>query len=92
MFCFLTICVLAGSLAVDGGVGTVKANFQRFGLLDDRIHFVVGYFNETLPSLQQPRRLGLLRMDGDLYSSTMDILENLYDRLVPGGYCIIGKS
>lgn len=75
-----------------GGVETVKANFQKFHLLDSRVHFVVGYFNDTLPKLKEPAHLAILRLDGDMYSSTMDILENLYDRVVPGGYCIIGMS
>ena len=30
-----------------------------------------------------------MRLDGDLYESTMDALTNLYDRLSPGGYVIV---
>jgi O-methyltransferase len=79
-----------GSYAFAGGVETVKAHFKGYGLLDDNVHFIVGYFNDTLPKLSpEPEKLALLRMDGDMYSSTMDILNNLYDRVVVGGYVII---
>ena len=78
-----------GSYAFAGGVEAVKGNFARYGVLDDRVHFIKGFFNDTLPTLTEPRQLALLRMDGDMYSSTMDILENMYDRVVVGGYVII---
>jgi len=78
-----------GSYAFEGGVESVKENFKKYGYLDDRVYFVVGYFNETLPVLREPAQLALLRMDGDMYSSTMDILNNLYDRVMLGGYIII---
>lgn len=78
-----------GSYAFTGGVEAVKDNFARCGVLDDNVHFVEGFFNDTLPTLRRPRQLALLRMDGDMYSSTMDILTNLYDRVVVGGYVII---
>ena len=35
------------------------------------------------------RRLALLRLDGDLYESTMDALVHLYPKLEPGGYLIV---
>jgi hypothetical protein len=34
-------------------------------------------------------RIALLRLDGDMYESTMDILESLYWRVSPGGYVVI---
>ncbi len=34
-------------------------------------------------------RLSILRLDGDMYASTMDALEALYDRVSPGGYVIV---
>ena len=33
--------------------------------------------------------LAILRLDGDLYGSTMDALNNLYPKLSKGGFCII---
>ena len=35
------------------------------------------------------QELALIRLDGDLYESTMDALTNLYHRLSPGGFVIV---
>jgi len=66
----------------------VKANFERFNLLDDQVKFLPGYFCDTLPNAPI-ERLAILRLDGDLYSSTMDSLRNLYHRVSLGGYVIV---
>jgi len=67
---------------------TVRANFARYGLLDDQVRFLEGWFRDTLPTAPI-ERLAVLRLDGDLYESTMDALANLYHRLSPGGFVII---
>jgi O-methyltransferase len=69
-------------------VEEVKANFAAYGLLDDQVRFLVGWFSDTLPSAPIDR-LAVLRLDGDLYESTMDALTALYDRLSVGGYVIV---
>jgi O-methyltransferase len=66
----------------------VKANFDRYGLLDDQVRFLPGWFRDTLPAAPIDR-LAVLRLDGDMYGSTMDALEALYPKLSPGGYVII---
>jgi O-methyltransferase len=66
----------------------VKANFQRYGLLDDKVRFVPGWFKDTLHDAPI-ERIALLRLDGDLYESTIQALDGLYSRLSPGGFCII---
>jgi hypothetical protein len=66
----------------------VKSNFERFGLLDDQVRFLKGWFCDTMPSAPI-ERLAILRLDGDLYTSTMDVLRNLYHRVSPGGYVIV---
>ncbi len=66
----------------------VQANFRRFGLLDDRVQFLKGWFCDTLPTAPI-EKIAILRMDGDLYESTMDALSNLYDKVSDGGYIII---
>jgi O-methyltransferase len=70
------------------GVQQVRANFARYGLLDDRVEFLPGWFKDTLPAAPVDR-LAVLRLDGDLYESTMDALQALYPKLSVGGYCII---
>ncbi len=67
---------------------TVKSNFKKYGLLDDQVKFLKGWFKDTLPSAPI-KQLSLLRLDGDMYESTMDALKNLYHKLSIGGYIII---
>lgn len=67
---------------------TVRQNFARYGLLDDRVKFLVGWFRDTLPSAPIGP-LALIRLDGDLYESTMDSMVALYPKLSPGGYLIV---
>jgi hypothetical protein len=66
----------------------VRTNFDRYGLLDDQVRFLEGWFRDTLPSAPIDR-LAILRLDGDLYESTMDALTALYPRLSLYGYVII---
>jgi len=66
----------------------VKNNFKRHGLLDDRVRFHPGWFKDTLPDAPIDR-IALLRLDGDLYESTVQTLDALYPRLSAGGFRII---
>lgn len=66
----------------------VKRNFSRYGLLDQQVRFLPGWFNETLPAAPV-ERLAVLRADGDMYGSTIDILNALYPKLSVGGFAII---
>lgn len=66
----------------------VRQNFERYGLLDDQVRFLKGWFKDTLPSAPI-EKIAVMRLDGDMYESTMDALNALYDKLSVGGYCII---
>ena len=66
----------------------VKANFEGYGLLDDQVRFLKGWFRDTLPGAPV-EKLAVLRLDGDMYESTMDALINLYPKLSVGGYLIV---
>jgi O-methyltransferase len=66
----------------------VKKNFERYGLMDDQVLFLAGWFRDTLPRAPI-KRLALLHLDGDMYGSTMEALQNLYPKVSPGGYVII---
>lgn len=66
----------------------VRKNFERYGLLDNQVVFLKGWFKDTLPNANIGA-LSILRLDGDMYESTMDALNALYPKLSPGGYCII---
>ncbi len=66
----------------------VQNNFRAFGLLSDNVKFVPGWFNDTLPKAAV-ERIVLLRLDGDMYESTMVALESLYSKVSSGGYVVI---
>jgi O-methyltransferase len=66
----------------------VEENFRRYGLLDDHVRFLEGWFKDTLPRAPV-ERLAVLRLDGDMYESTIQALESLYDRLAAGGFVIV---
>jgi O-methyltransferase len=66
----------------------VKALFERYGLLNDNVRFLKGWFKDTL-ALAPIKKLAILRLDGDLYESTMDALVPLYDKVSPGGFIIV---
>jgi O-methyltransferase len=75
----------AGDMAAS--LEEVRGNFARYGLMDEQVSFLKGYFNQTLP-LAPISKLAVLRVDADLYESTIDVLENLYPKLSAGGYAI----
>jgi O-methyltransferase len=66
----------------------VRANFERYGLLDDQVRFLPGWFKDTLQSAPFDQ-ISVLRLDGDLYESTIQALDALYPRLSAGGFCIV---
>lgn len=66
----------------------VEGNFEKYGLLDDRVKFLEGWFKDTLPTAPI-EKIAVLRLDGDMYESTMDAITALYPKLSPGGYAII---
>lgn len=74
------------ALAID--LDTVRELFERYGLLDEQVRFLPGWFRDTL-RVAPIERLALLRLDGDLYESTWDALDALYERLSPGGFVLV---
>ena len=75
-----------GQLAVP--LEVVRANFERYGLLDEQVRFLPGWFRDTLPCAPIGQ-LAVLRLDGDMYESTMVALQALYPKVSPGGYVIV---
>jgi O-methyltransferase len=66
----------------------VEANFAKYGLLDAQVQFLVGWFEDTLANAPIDQ-LAVVRLDGDLYQSTMEGLTALYPKLSVGGYLIV---
>ncbi len=67
---------------------TVKHNFEVYDLLDEQVKFLKGFFCDTLP-IADISQLALLRIDADMFESTVDVLSNLYPKLAVGGFVII---
>jgi len=67
---------------------TVQENFAAYDLSSGSVVFLKGWFKDTLPSAPITQ-LALLRLDGDLYESTMDCLVALYEKVAPGGIIIV---
>jgi O-methyltransferase len=66
----------------------VESHFLAYGLLDDRVRFLPGWFEDSLKTFPKTA-LALLRIDCDLYGSTLTVLTELYDRVAKGGYVIV---
>ena len=66
----------------------VRDGFQRFDLLDDRVHFLQGDFGETLPGSAVPA-IAVLRVGPELGAAVGDVLDALYDRVSIGGFVVI---
>lgn len=66
----------------------VKANIKRTEYPWDKVHFIKGKVEDTIPE-QNPPELAILRLDTDWYSSTKHELEHLFPLLNQGGFLII---
>jgi len=75
-----------GEMAVS--LEEVQNNFKKYGLLDDQVKFLKGYFIDTLPKAPI-ERLAVLRVDGDLYESVKQTLDYMYPKVSPGGYILL---
>ena len=74
-----------------GTMAEVKSlMFETCGFPADRVIFVKGWFQDTIPETEKRiGKIALLRVDGDWYESTKVCLEGLYDKVAPGGMIII---
>lgn len=67
----------------------VKNNFSLYNCLDNNVKFLKGWFADTLPNNPEIEKIAILRMDGDMYKSTMDVFDSCYDKVVSGGQIIV---
>ena len=70
------------------GIEDVKRNLYSTGYPQDKLHFIKGKVEDTVPS-QAPSEIALLRLDTDWYESTAHELQHLYPRLAKSGVLII---
>jgi hypothetical protein len=66
----------------------VKSNLLNLGYPNDRIFFIQGKVEDTIP-LQIPENISILRLDTDFYESTRHELDHLFPRLSEGGVLIV---
>ena len=70
-----------------------KANlllFKKLKLNPHKVSLIKGWFEDTIPTLKDKiEKISLLHLDCDWYESVKFCLENLYDKVMPGGYVII---
>ncbi|PZO38295.1 MAG: macrocin O-methyltransferase [Pseudanabaena frigida] len=73
---------------VNASVEEVKQAMALTGYPMERIHFVKGLVENTIPE-QAPESIAVMRLDTDWYKSTIHELEYLYPRLSPKGILIV---
>jgi hypothetical protein len=66
---------------------SVEENFERWGI--ENYTLIKGWFQNTVPLFDAPNGISVLRLDGDLYDSTLVCLEHLYPQLSKGGILIM---
>lgn len=63
---------------------------ERMGLDPGRVHMIKGWFEETLPERGEAiERVAVLHIDCDWYQSVRYCLEEMFDRVVPGGFIVL---
>ena len=68
------------------------SNMKAVGAWEDgRVHLVKGWFNDTC-KLAPIEHIVFLRLDGDLYESTLAPLRSFYDKVVPGKYHLLSGA
>jgi O-methyltransferase len=66
----------------------VKNTMKSTGYPIDKIHFIKGMIEQTIPA-SAPKKIALLRLDTDWYESTKHEMNHLFPRLAKGGVLII---
>ena len=64
------------------------SNLAKFNVSAERLQVLRGWFHKTLPTAPI-RKIAFLRLDGDLYNSTMEALVHLYPKLSRGGVIMV---
>ncbi|HMD71260.1 MAG TPA: TylF/MycF/NovP-related O-methyltransferase [Bryobacteraceae bacterium] len=75
-----------GEMAVS--LEEVQNNFRKYGLLDEQVKFLKGFFVDTLPKAPI-QRISVLRVDGNMYESVTQTLQYMYPKVSVGGYIIL---
>lgn len=71
-----------------GSISRVRDVLRRVRVPEEDVTIVPGWFSDTLPKLPA-QRIALLHIDADWYDSVTEVLDSLFDRVVPGGYVVL---
>ncbi|MBK8256290.1 MAG: class I SAM-dependent methyltransferase [Polyangiaceae bacterium] len=66
----------------------LESNVRRYGLYNDQLRILEGWFGESIPKAEI-HRVSLLRIDVDGYEGVRDALQLVYPKLSVGGYVLI---
>ena len=70
-------------------ISHLRSTLSKYLILEEQVKILKGWFKDTLVPVVCPiQQISLLRIDGDLYSSTYEVLEYLYPKVVKGGFVI----
>jgi O-methyltransferase len=78
----------AETVTARAGLEEVQAALRLIDYPQERIHFVQGLVEDTIPA-QAPEQIAILRLDTDWEASTRHELEHLWPRVARGGVLII---
>lgn len=70
-------------------IDDVHRNLESTGYPLDKVHFVKGKVQDTIPGKMPSGGVAILRLDTDWYESTRHELQHLYPRLVNNGVLIL---
>ncbi len=84
----LAVADPADEIWCEASIDDVQLNMSTVGYPPERLHFVVGPVEETIPAAA-PDAIAVLRLDTDWYESTRHELKHLMNRVVDNGVVII---
>lgn len=69
-------------------INDVKNNFKKKGINLENVYFLKGNLNDKNFPYHKINKISLLRIDCDFYLPTLNVLKNLYHKVVKGGIII----
>ena len=66
----------------------VERTLDLYGFGKADVRYLEGWFKDTMPAAPV-ERLALLRLDGDYYESTIQVLDAMYEKVSPGGFVLV---
>ena len=71
-----------------GSAESVREVLAKLEVPANRVTIVPGWFSDTLSTIE-PHGIALLHIDADWYESVLEVLEELFEQIVPGGFVVL---